>query len=100
MYKKFDVPKELENIIKMSGFHKYLLGTWKHYKGADYKVIGVGRSTIDASKQLMIYKQLKDSASFPAGTIWVRPKDEKDGPDPFFAVIKPENRQRFRKLGS
>ncbi len=47
-------------------------GIYKHYKGGEYEVIGVGR--IEATlEECVIYKALYETADFPKGSIWVRP---------------------------
>ena len=49
-------------------------GTYKHYKGGVYEVIGIGR--IEATlEKCVIYKALYESADFPLGSLWVRPVD-------------------------
>ncbi len=47
-------------------------GTYKHYKGGEYEVVGVGR--IEATmEECVIYKMLYDTEDFPEGSLWVRP---------------------------
>lgn len=47
-------------------------GTYRHYKGGAYRVIGVARHT-ENSEDLVIYESLHDAPDFPAGSLWVRP---------------------------
>jgi len=51
------------------------LGFYRHFKGAVYEVIGVGRDTSDPTKEIVIYRSIVDS-DFKAGTIWCRPLEE------------------------
>ncbi len=47
-------------------------GTYKHYKGGMYEVIGTGR--IEATlEECVIYKMLYETEDFPEGSLWVRP---------------------------
>ena len=48
-------------------------GRYRHYKGGEYEVIdfGIFEPTLE---EVVIYKQLHDSDSYPAGTVWVRPQ--------------------------
>lgn len=47
-------------------------GTYKHYKGGMYEVIGVGR--IEATlEECVMYKSLYETEDFPMGSLWVRP---------------------------
>lgn len=65
--------------------NKIIKGIFKHYKGKQYNVIGVGRSTDNPLKQFVIYEQLYDSklensdVDLPNGTLWIREYDEFNG---------------------
>ena len=63
------------------------MGKYRHYKGNDYEVIGVGRHT-ETGDVLVVYKAL-----YGTGGIWVRPFDM------FFETIKIDGKeiQRFQK---
>ena len=68
------------------------LGTYRHYRGGLYEVVGVGR--IEATlEEVVIYKSLYDS-DFPKDSIWVRPIKE------FFEVIEKDGKtlSRFTPL--
>ena len=43
------------------------LGNYRHYKGKDYKVIGVAKHS-ETSEKLVVYQKLYDNYS-----MWVRP---------------------------
>ena len=49
-------------------------GTYRHYKGGEYMVLGVARHSEDPGKELVVYRSLGKSGKFRTGTIWVRPK--------------------------
>lgn len=55
------------------------LGTYEHYKGNRYEVIGVGKHT-ETEEEMVVYKAL-----YGEGQIWIRPLEmfvgtlEKDG---------------------
>ncbi len=50
-------------------------GTYQHYKGGQYEVLGIGR--IEATlKECVIYKALYKTEDFPERSMWVRPLDE------------------------
>lgn len=42
-------------------------GRYRHFKGGEYEVIGVGRMSEDKDQEVVVYKSLKH------GGIWVRP---------------------------
>jgi hypothetical protein len=42
-------------------------GLYKHFKGGEYEVIGVGRMSEEREEEMVIYKSLE------AGYIWIRP---------------------------
>lgn len=49
------------------------LGTYQHYKGKFYEVIGIGRHS-ETLEELVVYHALYDSKEFGKNAIWVRPK--------------------------
>lgn len=49
------------------------LGTYKHYKGKEYEVIGLARHS-ETLEELVVYKALYDSKHFGNNSLWVRPK--------------------------
>ena len=49
------------------------LGRYKHYKGGEYEVIGVGRHS-ETLEEVVVYKALYDSKEFGKNSLWVRPK--------------------------
>lgn len=50
------------------------IGKYRHYKGKEYEVIGVGRHS-ETLEELVIYKALYDSPEFGKNSLWARPKD-------------------------
>ncbi len=48
------------------------LGTYRHYKGQDYEVIGVARHS-ETLEELVVYLALYDSKEFGERALWVRP---------------------------
>ena len=44
-------------------------GRYRHYKGKDYIVIGVGRHSEDVKQELVVYRQ-----DYGDRSLWVRPK--------------------------
>jgi len=49
------------------------LGKYKHYKGGQYKVIGVARHS-ETLEELVIYQALYNSDEFGNNALWTRPK--------------------------
>ncbi len=43
------------------------LGFYRHFKGGEYEVLGVGRLSEDNNKEMVIYKSIK------TGYTWLRP---------------------------
>lgn len=50
------------------------LGKYRHYKGKEYEVIGVGKHS-ENLENLVIYKALYNSDEFGNEALWIRPKD-------------------------
>jgi len=48
------------------------LGRYKHFKGKEYKVIGVARDCEDPNKEIVIYRALYKSDKFKLGQLWTR----------------------------
>ena len=48
-------------------------GTYRHYKGKHYQIIGEGRHS-ETLEELVFYKALYISEQFPETFLWVRPK--------------------------
>ena len=48
-------------------------GTYQHYKGNSYQVIGTARHS-ETLEEMIVYKSLYETPKFPEGSIWVRPK--------------------------
>lgn len=68
---------------------KIKLGKYRHYKGNEYTVIGIGRHS-ETLEDMVIYR-----AEYGDGDIWVRPLDMW-----FDTVIKDgEKMQRFTFIG-
>lgn len=51
---------------------KVVLGTYQHYKGNIYKVLGVGKHS-ETLEEVVIYQGQYDSEEFGNNPIWVRP---------------------------
>lgn len=49
------------------------LGMYRHYKGKDYKVIGIAHHS-ETLEDLIVYRALDDSPDFGKNALWVRPK--------------------------
>ena len=48
------------------------LGTYQHYKGAYYEVIGVAKHS-ETLEDLVVYRAKYDSEEFGNNALWVRP---------------------------
>jgi hypothetical protein len=49
-----------------------VIGTYRHYKGNLYEVVGVARHS-ETLDELVVYRALYDSAEFGTHALWVRP---------------------------
>ena len=49
-------------------------GTYRHYKGKDYEVIGIARHS-ETLEPLVIYRALYASKEFGKNALWARPLD-------------------------
>jgi cyclomaltodextrinase / maltogenic alpha-amylase / neopullulanase len=49
-------------------------GTYKHFKGGLYEVVGTGLDS-ETKKELVIYSSLDPSGDYEEGAIWIRPMD-------------------------
>lgn len=49
-------------------------GIYKHYKGKEYEVLGVGRHS-ETLEEFVVYMALYDSEKFGNNSIWIRPKE-------------------------
>ncbi len=54
--------------------NKLKFGTYEHYKGRQYEVIGVARNS-ETLVEMVIYKALYDSKEFGNNALWTRPKN-------------------------
>ena len=66
-------------------------GRYRHYKGGEYTVIGVARHS-ETDERLVVYRP-----EYGERGLWVRPQsmftefvETQRGPEPRFALIKPE----------
>ena len=50
-----------------------ILGTYRHYKGNHYEVLGTAVHS-ETYELMVLYRTVEGSAEYPAGTHWVRPK--------------------------
>lgn len=74
----------MQNQIPLSERAQNLkLGKYRHFKGGEYKLLGVGRNSEDPSEEFAVYQSLE------TGYIWIRPlemfmdavhRDEYTGP--------------------
>lgn len=68
-------------------------GTYQHYKGKMYEVIGVARHS-ESLDEFVVYRALYDSEEFGKNALWIRPKQM------FMENIVVNGKQvpRFRKV--
>ncbi len=73
---------------------KIQTGKYRHYKGKDYEVIGLGRHS-ETLEELVIYKALYYSKEYGNNAIWARPKAM------FFETVEVdgETKPRFEYTG-
>lgn len=50
------------------------LGTYRHYKGGMYRVIGIAHHS-ETKEKLVVYQSLSDSVEYGRDALWVRPLD-------------------------
>lgn len=62
----------LPNIHSSNMESDLLMGTYRHYKGNFYEVIGVGRHS-ETMELLVVYKAKYATAAYAEGTLWIRP---------------------------
>jgi hypothetical protein len=70
-------------------------GTYKHYKGNLYEVIGVGRHS-ETLEEMVLYRALYSSKEYKKGSLWVRPLHVFNE----FVTVDGEKRPRFEKVVS
>jgi len=70
------------------------LGRYKHYKGDDYEIIGVGKHS-DTLEEYVVYRGLYNSEEFGNNPLWVRPKKVFEE----MVVIDGKEVPRFRFVG-
>ena len=51
-------------------------GLYRHFKGGNYEVLGVGRNSLDSAEELVIYRSADN------GGLWARPLID------FLAIVK------------
>ncbi|MEA2112663.1 MAG: DUF1653 domain-containing protein [Patescibacteria group bacterium] len=51
------------------------LGKYRHFKGKEYEVLGVGNHS-ETLEKLVIYRALYDSEDFGLNAIWARPYED------------------------
>lgn len=59
-------------------------GVYRHFKGKEYEVLGVGRNSLDYSEELVIYR------SVDSGELWARPLAD------FLATVERDNYNGLR----
>jgi len=69
-------------------------GKYKHYKGKEYEVLGVGRHS-ETLEELVVYRALYESPDFGKDALWVRPKEM------FLEMVEVEGKKvpRFEYIG-
>ena len=91
-----------ENVnVENSIIQDVMLGTYEHYKGNKYKVLGVAKYCEDPNQEYVVYQQLYESKirgtdeKLPVGTLWIRPKSN------FMEMVNIEGKtiSRFKKIG-
>lgn len=70
------------------------IGKYRHYKGNEYQIIGIGRNS-DTFEKMVVYQGLYNSDEFGDKPIWVRPVSE------FVESVEVDGQQiqRFTYLG-
>lgn len=48
-------------------------GIYEHYKGRQYRVIGIARHSEDPKQLFVVYQALYESKEFGNNAIWIRP---------------------------
>ena len=48
-------------------------GIYRHFKGKEYKVIGIARHS-ETLEELVVYQALYDDPEFGSNSLWIRPK--------------------------
>jgi len=68
-------------------------GRWRHFKGKEYKVLGIGRDC-DTFKEFIVYQGQYDSPDFGKNPIFIRPKES------FFEEVTRDGKTfpRFERL--
>lgn len=70
-------------------------GRYLHYKGKEYRVLGVARNSENPEEQFVVYQALYRSTEFGNNAIWIRPKEM------FLEKVKVDDKlvPRFKYLG-
>lgn len=50
------------------------VGTYRHYKGGMYRVLGVAHHS-ETKEKLVVYQSLADSVEYGRDALWVRPAE-------------------------
>ena len=69
-------------------------GKYKHFKGNEYEVLGVGYHS-ETLEKLVIYRALYDSEEFGSNAIWARPYEDFIG----MKEVDGEEVKRFEYIG-
>lgn len=56
-----------------SFMENFKIGTYRHYKGELYEVIGVARHS-ETMEEMVVYRALYDSVKYGKEALWVRPR--------------------------